>query len=79
MKGSIFVAGWRPYVGWVCGTGLAAQVIVFPLLDRIFGWTVPFDTELLLLTMSGMFGMGAMRTYEKVKGVSTNDYTDRPQ
>lgn len=76
--GSIFVAGWRPFVGWVCGVGLGAQVIVMPLLDRIFGWRLEFDTELLLLTMSGMLGIGAMRTVEKIRGVSTNDYTDTP-
>lgn len=77
-NGSIFVAGWRPFIGWVCGCGLAAQVIALPLLDRIFHWTMPFDTELLLLTMSGMLGIGTMRTVEKIKGVSTNDYRDTP-
>lgn len=76
--GSIFVAGWRPAVGWVCAAGLAAQVIVFPLLDRIVGWSMEFDTELLLMTMTGMLGIGGMRTWEKVKGVSTNDFTDVP-
>lgn len=78
-SGSVFVAGWRPAVGWVCAAGLAAQVIVLPLVDRIFGWNVQFDTELLILTMSGMLGIGAMRSWEKVKGVSTNDYTDVPR
>lgn len=78
-SGSLFVAGWRPFVGWVCGIGLAAQVILFPLLDRVFHWKMEFDTELLILTMSGMLGIGAMRSYEKVRGVSTNDYTDTPQ
>jgi len=76
--GSVFVAGWRPFVGWVCGAGLAAQVIIFPLLDRIFKWQMQFDTELLILTMTGMLGIGGMRTYEKVKGVSTNDFSDVP-
>ena len=77
-SGSVFVAGWRPAVGWVCAAGLAAQVILLPLVDRIFGWNMEFDTELLILTMSGMLGIGAMRTVEKIKGVSTNDYTDVP-
>jgi hypothetical protein len=76
--GSIFVAGWRPAVGWVCAAGLAAQVILLPLLDRIFHWNMPFDTELLILTLGGMLGIGGMRTYEKTKGVSTNDYRDVP-
>lgn len=77
-SGSVFVAGWRPAVGWVCATGLAAQVILFPLIDRIWGWNMQFDTELLILTMTGMLGIGGMRTLEKIKGVSTNDYTDVP-
>lgn len=77
--GSIFVAGWRPFVGWVCGVGLASQVALFPLLDRIFGWSMTFDTELLILTLGGMLGIGGMRTFEKVRGVSTNDYRDVPK
>lgn len=76
--GSVFVAGWRPFIGWVCGAALAAQVIIYPLLAAIFSWSFDVDTELLILTMSGMLGIGAMRTYEKVKGVSTNDFTDVP-
>ena len=76
--GSIFVAGWRPFVGWVCGAALAAQTIALPILTATTGLKFDFDTELLILTMSGMLGIGAMRSYEKVRGVSTNDYTDRP-
>lgn len=78
-SGSVFVAGWRPFVGWVCGVGLAAQVALFPLLDRIFNWKMVFDTELLILTLGGMLGIGGMRTFEKVRGVSTNNYTDTPK
>ena len=77
--GSVFVAGWRPFVGWVSGAGLAAQTVMFPLLDRIWGWSMQFDTELLILTLGGMLGIGGMRTFEKVKGVSTNDYRDVPR
>ena len=78
-SGSVFVAGWRPFVGWVCGVGLAAQVALFPLLDRIFNWKMVFDAELLILTLGGMLGIGGMRTFEKVRGVSTNNYTDTPK
>lgn len=77
-NGSIFVAGWRPFVGWVCGVGLAAQAIVLPLLSATLGLEYQLDTELLMLTLGGMLGIGGMRTYEKVRGVSTNDYTDVP-
>lgn len=76
--GSVFVAGWRPFVGWVSGVGLAAQAILMPLIDQIWGLHYTLDTTLLITTLGGMLGIGGMRTYEKVKGVSTNDFTDRP-
>lgn len=78
-SGSVFVAGWRPFVGWVCGAGLVAQVILFPFLNGVAGIDIQFDTELLLATLGGMLGIGTMRTVEKIKGVSTNDYRDTPK
>lgn len=77
-SGSLFVAGWRPFVGWVSGVGLATQAIVLPVIAQFTGVTVDIDTQLLVLTLGGMLGIGGMRTYEKVKGVSTNDYSDVP-
>lgn len=72
---STFVAGWRPAVGWVCAAGLGAQVILFPILDRIFGVGVDFDTELLILTMTGMLGIGGMRSFDKWAGTDTKRTT----
>ena len=66
---SLFVAGWRPTIGWVCALGLFYNVI----LANIIGiWVdVPeIDTTLLVPVMMGMLGLGAMRSYEKVQGVS---------
>ena len=66
---SLFVAGWRPCIGWVCALGLFYNTI----LSNILGiWVeVPeIDTTLLVPVMMGMLGIGAMRTVEKVKGVS---------
>ena len=66
---SIFVSGWRPCIGWVCALGLLYNTI----LSNILGiWVeVPeIDTTLLVPVMMGMLGIGAMRTVEKVKGVS---------
>ena len=66
---SLFVAGWRPCTGWVCALGLFYNTI----LSNILGiWVeVPeIDTTLLVPVMMGMLGIGAMRTVEKVKGVS---------
>ena len=66
---SVFVSGWRPCIGWVCALGLFYNVI----LANIIGiWVdVPeVDTTLLVPVMMGMLGIGAMRSYEKTRGVS---------
>ena len=65
---SLFVAGWRPFVGWVSGIGLAYNVIISQILGIWF--EVPtVDPSLLTPILMGMLGMGAMRSYEKTKGV----------
>ena len=65
---SLFVAGWRPFVGWVAGIGPAYNVIIAQILGIWF--TVPeVDPSLLTPVLMGMLGMGAMRSYEKSKGV----------
>jgi len=66
---SIFVAGWRPFIGWVCGLGLLYNVILAPFLDI---WlTVPeIKSDLLYPVLLGMLGLGGMRSFEKVKRVS---------
>ena len=72
---SIFVAGWRPWFGWVGGTGFLYAVLAQPLLAwwaTIKGWPTPplLDTDLLLTVAGGMLGIGGLRTYEKRKGVT---------
>lgn len=72
---SIFVAGWRPAMGWVGGTGFGYAVLIQPLavwLARINGWPEPpvLDTDLLWIVISGMLGIGGLRSIEKVKGVA---------
>ncbi len=66
---SLFVAGWRPAIGWVCMLGLLYNTIIANVL---FIWIeVPeVDTTLLVPVMMGMLGLGAMRSYEKVNHVS---------
>mgnify|MGYP003624589635 CR=1 FL=1 len=65
---SLFVAGWRPFVGWICGVGLLYNVLISQILDIWF--EVPtVDPSLLTPILMGMLGMGAMRSYEKTKGV----------
>jgi len=66
---SLFVAGWRPFVGWVSGIGLAYNVIISQILGIWF--EVPtVDPSLLTPVLMGMLGMGAMRSYEKTKSVA---------
>jgi hypothetical protein len=72
---SVFVAGARPFIMWICGVGLAMQFIVSPLLQwgaAMFGKTVilpPLDMGTLLTLLLGMLGLGSMRTVERIKGV----------
>ncbi|MDZ5648936.1 3TM-type holin [Nitrospirillum sp. BR 11828] len=73
---SVFVAGWRPFIGWVCGAALAYQYIAMPLLvwvaDLVVGHAVPrpptLDDQLTTILL-GMLGLGGLRTLEKMKGV----------
>ena len=67
-----FVAGWRPSVGWICSLGLAYQVFGYPLLTWLSvntGWNPPplLQGDTLMTLLFGMLGLGAYRTYEKVK------------
>ena len=75
-SGSIFIAGWRPFIGWVCGAALVVQYIASPLLPwfaAVIGFVVPpiptLDDSLWQL-MAGMLGLGGMRTFEKMKGTA---------
>lgn len=74
---SIFVSGWRPFIGWVCGSGLAFQFLAAPLLtwgSALTGKTIvvpTLDMSTLLTLLLGMLGLGGMRTAEKFKGVAS--------
>jgi len=68
-SGSLFIGGWRPFVGWTCGLGLAYNVIISQILSIWF--EVPtVDPSLLTPVLMGMLGMGAMRSYEKKNSVA---------
>jgi hypothetical protein len=71
---TIFVAGWRPFIGWVCGIALLYNFI----LRDIFAWVIRLHDaaiepppelamEHLMTVLLGMLGLGGMRTYEKLK------------
>ena len=66
---SLFVAGWRPAIGWVCMLGLLYNTIIANVLS-IWIEVPEVDTTLLVPVMMGMLGLGAMRSDEKVNHVS---------
>lgn len=76
-SGSVFVAGWRPAVGWVGAASLAYTYILQPFIG-VFTPVPPIDGGDLTTILLAMLGIGGMRTFEKYKGVSTNDYRDTP-
>ncbi len=73
---NVFVSGWRPFIGWTCGTAFAINFVVGPMaqwLAALNGHAVafpPLDTATMLPVLLGMLGLGGMRTYEKFKGVA---------
>ncbi len=75
---SIFVAGWRPFVGWVGGFSLAYAGILEPLMRFIakvndYSGTFPaIDTSITLTILMGMLGMGGMRSYDKKNKTQTD-------
>lgn len=72
---SVWVAGWRPFFGWVGGVAFAYSVIGQPILTWIAfarGWSAPpaVESDLLWTVITGMLGIGGLRTFEKSKGVT---------
>ena len=73
---SIFVAGWRPFIGWVCGVGIAWSMVVQPVAQwAMIAWgdgteLRTIDTSYLMELVTAMLGMSGLRTFEKMKGVA---------
>lgn len=66
---SIFVAGWRPFIGWTCGLALLYNFLVAPLLSQFTKLTmVPLDIGPLITLLIGMLGIAGLRTVEKANG-----------
>ena len=80
---SVFVSGARPFILWICGAGFGYSVIIYPLL--CWGWALlqatghipkgiepppEIDSGALFTMLSGLLGLGSMRTVEKIKGVA---------
>jgi len=73
---SVFVSGWRPAIGWICGAGFGVQFVIGPLAEwgsALYGHPVKFpqmDTGTMMPLLLGMLGLGGMRTAEKIQGVA---------
>jgi len=64
---SLLVAGWRPFIGWVCGLGLANIFIINPWLQWLYGITGPqIPLDVVIELVIAMLGFGAFRTIEKM-------------
>ena len=73
---SLYVAGWRPFIGWSCGIAMAFNFIGLPLigtLSVLYDTPLelpPLDLEIMMPVLLGMLGLGGMRSYEKRTGVA---------
>ena len=73
---SVFVSGWRPFIGWVCGAACAWNWIGLPMAAAGLSMAghdfnlAPADLTEMLPVLMGMLGLGALRTAEKFRGVA---------
>jgi hypothetical protein len=73
---SVFVSGWRPFIGWVCGAGCAWNWIGLPIAKAAFmafGHVLnvsPADLSEMMPLLLGLLGLGTLRTVEKIQGVA---------
>ena len=67
---NLFVSGWRPFIGWICGIGLTYQFLVYPILIAFVPKIVQLDMGTLITLLFGLLGLGVLRTQEKIKGVA---------
>jgi hypothetical protein len=73
---SVFVSGWRPFIGWVCGSGFAIQFVIGPMAEwgsALYGNPVKFpqmDVGTMMPLLIGMLGLSGFRSVEKINGVA---------
>lgn len=77
---SVFVSGWRPFIGWVCGAAFVWQFIILQIVafigDNVKGSPMilpTFDTTTMISILGGLLGLGAMRSYDKVTKSKNNN------
>ena len=73
---SIFVSGWRPFLGWISGLSIGYVYLFQPVFDMILqmfdikvDWVV-LDLGQLMPLVLGMLGLGGLRSFEKAKGLT---------
>ena len=73
--GSLFIAGWRPAVGWCCALAMLLNFILIPFINLgldVAGVSIQLELinmETMMPVLLGMLGLGGLRTAEKIKGV----------
>ena len=77
-SGNLFVAGWRPFIGWVCGIVFAYSFLLRPLGDYFllyYGYpSLPhLGSDELMTVLMGMLGLGGLRTFEKIKDMNQSN------
>lgn len=81
---SMFVAGWRPFIGWTCGAIVAWHFVLFHVMVALltaFGlhehaaMLTPISSDTMMFISPVLMGMLGLRTFEKYKGVSTGEIT----
>jgi len=75
---SVFVAGWRPFIGWTCGIGFLVHVLLPPVYGILRVWHPEIgdppvlDFGQIMPVLLGMLGIGGLRSWEKKNGLVTN-------
>ena len=73
---SLFIAGWRPFIGWTCGLALFYTYLIQPMATFVLAQTGELiqlpqvDLSMMMPVLLGMLGLGGLRSFEKYKGVS---------
>ena len=73
---SVFVSGWRPFIGWVCGSACAWNWMGLPIAKMILSFyghpidLAPANLTEMMPVLLGMLGLGGLRTLEKINGVA---------
>ena len=70
---SLFIAGWRPAIGWIGALALLYQFILYPLLLwlPVKEPPKPMDYTMLFTLITGMLGIAGLRSFDKLKGTNT--------